>query len=735
MIRRALLIIFLLMPATLLLGVSPAAARLRGDIELGYVSYEAEEKGERVADAHTFSQRYSVLYEKDGEIYNRRFGFYRAALGYEWASFDSRVYNAADGATRNPSTSAGKILFDGELVLDPLELPLRIKAYTRDTTTSSFTLDTLPELSAGESRILSPKITTSLNGTGRNVITGATMVLGVKNGLTNGYNAIFRHIPMVLLDYRDERHEDLRSQVPVNTRLRRLAFVSLNKRDNWFHYRTTRFEDYINPNQGYLESQVQLGTVDHTLQRRWIDLTNWIRISTDVQYTKRGGGASDAYDVNFFAMAQRKNWDARSFFNFSRERAGDELRFERNLPLYLSGTLGVDSSWNMAISNRDREVKNNGLTLITDRNTSASFRLESFKRAPFTLTQKYVVENAESNENSTLGLEALIETQSTRRFSDKYTTAASYNVRYLSADQDTGESTFLYQNLVGRLSYVPYRGLTLNFDQSVTATQGDSGALTNTTAINSQTGFGRPNDVFRRETRSSDYIRSVTNAGVSWGPLPRLTVSLSATEDVMMQSGQANDYLSTVTNRVDYTLDNLRLNMENRFSLRSDANGNATYLQNTGSAQYTPNRHLEALVRYIITKGAGNGDKSTYVDLTERVTYSLYQRSGQGRKLLELTQAFTMTESETTGLASATITGKKRLLLGARYFALRNLYIGGNAAYALLSPGNSRELVYNGYVGLNYRKLQINVDYSYGKRSDDDTRIEKRLMASMRKSF
>lgn len=732
MIRRAISIASLLVSVSLL-GVSPAAARLRGDIELGYVSYEAEERGERVADAHTLRQKYSVMYEKDGEIYNRRFGFYRAALGYEWASFDSRVFNPADGATRSPSTSAGKVLFDGELVIDPLELPLRVKAYARDTTTSSFTLDSLSELN-GQNRILNPNITTSLNGTGRNVVTGATMVLGVKNGLTNGYNAIFRHIPMVLLDYRDERHEDLGSQTPVNSRLRKLAFVSLNKRDNWFHYRTTRFEDYINPGQGYLESQVQLGTVDHTLSRRWIDLTNWIRISTDLQYTKRGDGARDAYDVNFFAIAQRRNWDARSFLNFSRERSGDELRFERSIPLYVSGTLGADSSWNAGISHRDREVKENSLTLLTDRNTSATFRLESFKRSPFTLTQKYVVENATSNGNDTLGLEALVETRSTRRFSDRYTAAASYNVRYLKADRGVGESNYLFQNLVGRMSYTPFRELTLSLDESVTMTQGDSAALTNTASITTQTGFGSPSDVFRRESQPNQYTRSATSVGVSWAPLPRLTVSLTATEDVLLQSGKATDYLTTINNRIDYTLDNLRLNMENRVALRSDSNGNATYLQNTGSAQYTPNRYLDALVRYVMTKNVSDTDNSTLIDLVERVTYSLYQRSGQQRKLLELTQEFTLTDSDVSGAAAST-TGKKRLLLGARYFALRNLYIGGNAAYALLTPGNSRELLYNGYVGLNYRKLQINVDYSYGKRSNDDTRVEKRLMASMRKSF
>ncbi|MBT1075030.1 hypothetical protein [Geobacter grbiciae] len=730
MIRRSLLITFLLMSAVLL-QASRASARLRGDIELNYVSYEAQEKGTTVTDAHTFSQRYSVLYEKSGELYSDRFGFYNGALGYEWASFDSRVYTAADSATWKPSTSAGKILFNGELVLDPAELPLKLKVYSRDMTTSTFTMDSL--LTEGRSgRIFEPNIITSLNGTGTNTLTGATMVLGVKNGLTNGYNAIFRHIPMVLLDYRDERHEDSRSITPVDTRLRKLAFVSLNKRDNWFHYRTTRFDDYINPGQSYQESQVQLGTVDHTLQRRWIDLTNWLKISTDFQYTKRSASHNDAYDVNFFAMAQRKNWDARSFLSFSREREGNEIRLERNIPLYLSGAFGMDSSWNASVTRRDREVKQNRLTTTIDNNTSAMFRLESFKRSPFTLSQRYTVEDAESNGTKTLGLEALLETMSTRRFSDQFTVGGGYNIRYLGSERE-GASSYLFQNARGRLGYRVNPQLTLNLDESVTAVRGNSAALADSYSITTQTNFGNSNDVFRREEQPNDYYRSVTTAGLSWLPLSRLTVSLTATEDVLVSSQATTDYLTTVNNRVDYTLDNLRLNMENRVSLRSNADGRSTDLQHTGSAQYTPNRSLDALVRYMIYKRDEKGNNSTYVDLMQRLTYSFYQLGGQQRKLLELTEEFTISQSDTISSTSTT-TGRKRFLLGARYYPLRNLYLGGNVAYSLLLPRNAPEFIYNGYVGLNFRKFQFNIDYSYGKRKDDE-RVEKRLMASMKKSF
>lgn len=732
MIRSSFIISLLLLPATLLMGVSPAAARLRGDIELGYSSYEAEEKGERVIDAHSFSQRYSVLYEKSGELYSGRFGFYRGALGYEWTSFDSRIKSEASGTSWNPSTSAGKLLYEGELVLDPAELPLKFKAYSREMTGSSFTVDSFRN-EGRQDRIFDPNIITSLNGTGTNTITGATMVLGVKSGLTNGYNAIFRHIPMVLLDYRDERYEDLRSLTPVDTRLRKLAFVSLNKRDNWFHYRTTQYDDYINRGQSYEESQIQLGTVDHMLQRRWIDLTNWLKISTDFQYTKRDSNDSDAYDVNFFALAQRKTWDARSFFNFSRERYGNELRLERNIPVYASGILGIDSTWNASITHRDREVKDNRLTTSSDNNTSAMFRLESFKRSPFTLSQRYTVEDAEADGKRTLGLEALLETMSTRRFSDRYSVLGSYNVRYLGTEEK-GDNRYLFQNATGTLTYRPSAQLILNLSESVTTVQGDSAALSDTYSITTPTNFGSSSDVFRREEQPGDYSRFVTTAGLSWLPLPRLSVSLTATEDILVSSEADTEYLSMLSNRVDYTLDNLRLNMENRIALRNDSYGLSTELYHIGTAQYSPNRSIDALVRYMVSLTDDRGMKSNFVDLTERLTYSLYQRGGQQRKLLELVQEFTMADSESLG-SSSTATGRKRFLLGARYYALRNLFLGGNASYSLLSPGNTREFVYNGYAGLNFRRLQFNVDYTYGRRDKNDDRIEKRLMASMRKSF
>jgi len=38
-------------------------------------------------------------------------------------------------------------------------------------------------------------------------------------------------------------------------------------------------------------------------------------------------------------------------------------------------------------------------------------------------------------------------------------------------------------------------------------------------------------------------------------------------------------------------------------------------------------------------------------------------------------------------------------------------------------------------VGLNFRKLQANLEYTYGKRDGSDNRIEKRIAANVKKFF
>ena len=304
-----------------------AFCRLLGEAELGYINFESRDPS-RSYSAHSLTQHYSVLYDTKGKLSGGRLGAYDVTLGYEWLTFGSATRsNEATG--QNSETfheSRGHLNYRGELTINPKEIPFKLNLYSRDLSRGNFSASIADTASSGLTYVaggytpVSSGITVGIDN-GLHVTSGATLIAGVKNGMTNGYNEVLRHFPMLMLDYRDEINKDLASLTPVDTHLSRLAFVSLNKKDNWFHYRYVTFTDKLDSNNNYIETQIQLGTVDHNLNRRWIDFTNWLSVSADGQFTKHLWEQTqqnyDEFSLNLFGIARRQLWEVRSFSNFT----------------------------------------------------------------------------------------------------------------------------------------------------------------------------------------------------------------------------------------------------------------------------------------------------------------------------------------------------------------------------------------------------------------------------------
>lgn len=727
----------------------PAKAGISGEAELGYVRYDAEANGERVSEANSFHQRYSLLYETAGEFYNGRMGRYDLALGYEWGSFDTKIKNPSNPtdplANDNTSISAGHLLYRGEVVLDPLELPLRLRAYSHDTNRINMHED-LGGING--SSIFAPGLITNLFD-GTHINSGATLVFGVKNGLTNGYNAIFRHIPLVMLDYRDDINRDLKSLSPVDTRMRRLAFVSLNKRDNWFHYRTTDFRDNLNANQSFKETQMQIGTVDHLLSRRWIDLTNWVKISADGQFTKHASSTPansfESYELNFFAVASRRTWDARTFSNFTRLLDEEGITLERTVPLYASGVFGADVDWKASLYSNEKRIQAPNGTVINNSNYSASVRADMFRRSPFTLGVMMRGETTDSYGSQLLSFEAGVETASTARLSRDYSLSGSYTVKYFDASGGTGSGGgYLNQNALGRFVYAASPTWRVEVEEDLSAASGSNPRNFNNSAITVNSGFssgtstvsGSAISFQRRNSDIDEYVRSVTTVSTAWRPLPRTSVSFSVSEDVLIQPGAPTDFLTTFRNTIDYSTPTFFARMRNSYNVRMVGGESIDYLESVGTLEYRPIRQLEGLLTY--TYNVGDVDvntKSEFLDLRQRLGYSFYTLSGANRKLLELYEEFTYNRTLNAGTVNTDLNTTKRFTLGARYFPLRSLFVGGDARYSLIEPGGITEQLYTGVVGLNFRKLQANLEYTYGKRNGSDNRIEKRISANVKKLF
>ncbi len=728
---RHYLIFFGLMVTQCCSDLSAAEAALSGEAALGYVKYEVDTNGAKAIDASTFKQRYSLIYSTKGNLANGRLGVYRLSLGYEWAAFDSKISNYSDSlATQNnPSIQSGHILYRGDISLDPAQLPLHIRLYSRDLNRTSFVNDLDPILY--DHKLLSPGITTSLSD-GIRTATGVQIDLGIKNSMTQGYNGLFAQLPRLYIDYQDYVTRDLKALTPTDSRLKKLAFVSLNKKDNWFHVRTANFTDHINQEFNYKETQVILGTVDEVMQRKWVDFSNWIKLSVDGQYTKHQELDDDYkyYEFNLFGVASRSRWQAKTFNTFRRIIDSSGLTYYTRLPLYMTGNVGADTDWRVRASTEQSKVVNSHD--ISD--TLLSYRVDTFKRKPFTFMHSATIESYEDTDiGKTLTLDAHFETVSTRKFSSKYGVVASYNItsaknESLFADDGTSYTQLL--DLKG--VYTPFNTLKISVSESITIANGNSD-----TDLTGLSGSGQPpitgSSVGSFMPPSGNFTRYRSMAKADWQPLVRLKIEFSITDDILQNEGRATEHGNEYENTVAYTNRFLRARLRTRYITSSAAYISSTNFIGEGHLSYSPARSLESSITYSYSDFSGNDSYSnTYSTIRQSTNYYLYTTYGVNRRILELNQSL---EYDDQKFSSGYRNKTKSLLGGFRYYPLSRMFIAAKAKYSLLSRDDTTQKIYNATVGINFNLMQATLDYSYGRQNGGGERLEKRLEANLRKSF
>lgn len=739
-----------------------AHARLTGEAELGYVKYDATVDGAKIIDANTFQQRYSLLYSNSLAFAGGRVGGASYSLGYEWGSFDTTVKSSLPGVGQSVSQNRGHFLFNGEVLVDPKELPLTFVAYSRDMNRMQFQKDLWQIGGAVTSNgvvgdIIRPNMPSNIVD-GQRIYSGATLLLGVRNGMTNGYNEIFRLFPMLMLDYRDEIIHDTKSFTPTDSRLSRFAFVSLNKKDNWFHFRSTRYSDYINPDNDWKEKAFQIGTVDQNLQRRWIDFTNWIKLSVDGSWTKRDTAnaiyTEERYDVNLFAIATRKTWEARTFNTFSRVMEHNGPTYDANVPLYVTGTWGTDTDWRFRASDRERKQVDVAGIWKSSSDMLSSLQFTTFKRSPFTLTPSASVEYFdETTSGKTIALEGAVETASTRRFSSRYELFGRYDIKYFTAERSgVASSTYLTQEIDGRLAYIPSSVWRFQLEQKFQMGSGTNPGLSGS-AIVPNNDFNTITDSTRYIQRDgvtvNDYTRSISSASVSWSPLARLGISLSASEDVLMASGQPASYITNLSNTISYSVADLSVNVNNRYQMQNSGDGTNNDLFSSALVSYRPDRNMDGSLNFVYERRTIDNSSSTYIDLTQKFNYNFYRVNGVNRKILELNEQIDYTKNSNqsqnspllisgvmSGLVSTTASSTvTRVTLGARYYPLQRLYLAATSQYYLLDPGAIKGQIYTGSLGFTASKFQVSLDYSYGTQQNGLKRVEQRFAANMKKFF
>lgn len=752
--------------AALLLCLCPAlaSARLSGEAALNYTSYSMSDNFKNRLSSHSFTQDYSLLYSKSGAVYNSRLGRYSVALGYNWSMLNSDT--TANGVSADFNGNRGHFLYSGELLLDPKELPIRLTAYSRDLTRNSFSTANSAVannifLSNNGQLLGRPELFTGIDD-GLHIESGATLVAGVKNGMTNGYNEILRHFPMIMLDYRDQINKDRRAFSPVDNRLSRLAFVSLNKKDNWFHYRYTTYKDNINSVNDYSERQFQIGTVDQNLERRWIDFSNWLQVSADLQLTKRiNNNMSQDYeesDLNLFVQARRRSWEARSYNNFNRYRDNNgRLTYKTTMPLNVTGVLNPDVSWSTRVLYKDTH-DNAGAHLES---AMAGYRVETFKRSLFTLSQYFDLESSSSESSELLVLSGGLETTSSTRFSRKVSLGASYSIKNSVQKNSFTDSNFLEQKLSLRSSYAPTNQLRINLSQTFDYT---SGQWQNFSSSVRDVNTTLPQYISPRTGTAGDAgssgFHSVTSLSIAWNPAPRLNLGLMVSEDIFKQEKGEASNITNVTATFGYEAASVRVNNTLTYTDgSSQLNSQSSSLNNTATLQYRHNRNLDAKLLLAYSRYVTDSVESDSYNAEQRLDYIHYSRSGFSKKVFEINEMIAYSSapeqantwnsapgsvnniSSNNTISSYYIAGatgrhvsRASLSLGFKYYPLRQLILSGGGRYQYESKFSNYSLMWYASAATNFRLFQASLDYYQGKRQSDGL-MEKKFTANVKKTF
>lgn len=721
----------------LMLFASVATARLSGEASLTYSSYEGRANGSRRMSSNSLLQNYSLLYSTKGAVYNSRIGYYDVSLGYDWTSLDT-TFKSSSQPGENYSVDRGHVLYKGVINLDPKEIPLKFNAYSRDMTRTSTTTSSPVGIESFGSVFGYRDLPTSINS-GLHIESGATLIAGAKSGTSSGYNELMRNFPMILIDYKDMINQDLHSMSQVNDRLSRLAFVSLNKKDNWFHYRRTNYNNYLNVEDSYVESQFQLGTVDEYMSRRWVDFSNWLKVSTDLQFSRlknHNKNAVDDINLNLFVTAERTNWNARALSSFSRYRdENSKLTYTATLPLYASGVVNHDTSWNARTSFRDNhDVDILNATRSHFRNMLVGYRLDTYKRAPFTLSQSLDVESSTTDDSDLLTISAILESTSTPRYSRDVTLAASYSIKdSITSPASASTTNFLEQTLNLRGGYTPTNTLRFDASQRMTFTLGAISTFNAKTRDSSTqiSQYYSPRDI-SNVNADSESFNSVTTLTAAWNPRPRLNTHLTLSEDIYKKSVLLS-FLTNVSAGVSFTNEAWNVSNTLRYTRGSRENydDNAYSISDSATLRYVHSRNLDASATVSYSAGDSTGNSTSHsTSFDQRFNYNFFTRTGIARKLLEINQTLMYSD----GSASASGDYKRGLFLGFKYYPINRLTLAGGVGYSYNMTSKDYTLIWNSSVAANFKLLQASVDYVYGTRKSDGAR-ESKFTGNVRKSF
>jgi hypothetical protein len=754
--------ILLLLPIAVMGSVCPIAAQvvgssLGGSVLLDWASYHHEDGADDVEGSHFF-QQYSLLYKTEGVINSGRAGRWDIALGYEWNDLSSDL----DDEDYDERTD--KILYRGDLLFAPGGLPLRIHAYSHDLQQSVAYDHTRGDFGA----LIDPGIITTINN-GQHLTSGLTLLAGIRNGSYLGqYRELLSQFPKLLVDFREDLVRDTERPDPVHYRMRDLAFVSLNKKDNWFHYRHREFEDYENSGSDYTEKTFLLGTVDHLYRRQWINLTNWVKVSTDLSLTQyeepfMAWEKEETYAFNLFSKARRRNLDVSNFASFRRTKQNDEIENEIYFPVFASGTLDHQSTWRaMLIGSREKnDYFASGVTDLSDETLYGRFQLETTRYPGYVFTPEIALETSSTTKAEGNAAQVGFELSSDDRYRTSYDWLVGYKLTWVNGDRQTWDDgdnladenvNYWGHELLASVKHRATPGVEVGAIQRLLFGSGDNNGSGAATSYITQRDFLLISQDGNSADKSEDEnsFGSYSTAYLELIGDRRMTNRFEGSF-IYEKDSSDSEHLLELRHTLRSNLSKSTLRMDNVFRSGEDIrsaldadevpdpwgrlrNVDMTFSHST-ELRYRPNRAWEARGEAGIDWMSGDNDDAWVFSVEEESRYSHYQYGGLSRKILEAYQLFDY--EQTWGAAS---TWYARLECGVDWSPVRRFLVGGNVSLEYWDWREQTEVGYELYAAVDFQKLRAKTSYEYRQRDHDDdestpTVKDSRLTVSVQKLF
>ena len=740
-------VLLLTLLGLLYIGVPEAAAGMSGVVEWRYADYVAKEDGKQVADASHFTQQYSLLYQKQGLISQGRAGRYDFGLGMQWSSVDSSIdeqdFNSDDL----------KLLYRGDVLVAPGGLPFNLHLYSQDMQEPTWSIES--EVGDGEA-IIDPYIHTGMWGS-QHIQSGATLMVGIRNGSYLGrYRELLSQVPRLLIDYREDYVRDMDAEIPQHYRTRNLAFVSLNKKDNWFHYRLYDFTDFEDESENYQEKTYLLGTIDHALTRQWINFTNWLKVSTDGSYIVTNRTSFEEvpehiYNYNFFAVASRSNWRASAFPTFNRVTDGESIEKTIEVPLYYQREVDRDTTYRVRlIASRETEERYVDGVTEDEGDVYLSAIGDMYRTRSHILTPRFEAEWKTGNQGKGYGVATGFEYFTNRAHRPPVDWFTGYTLTRIDGTAEDGAAVDYWENeFLGRLEGMPTSKLRTGIEQRLVFGSGttDTSVTRHITIVGDS---GLVSSISGRTRRSGDTIRSTTSWFADHLASRRLSNRFEivydylSTEDsndsqVLLRHNLRYDrrsFLARIRNEIAFGdgLSGVNIGSEELGNPEAVTHVDKTFYHNT-SLRYSPGKiwQLKGDLDYYWQSGDGGSTKQ--IMASQEYRYSFFKRTGALRKFIDLREEI---EYERNIAANGDSRSMFSLLLAAELYPSYRTQIGLRARYRTFLPESYDEYLYTLATGLNFARFMVSFDYSYGIRTaylDEGERNEHRWEVKVRKTF